>query len=142
MKTKSSLILRCGWWQFDRIGGQLHLSNNDFSTGELFQILEQIKKDKDLDNEDVWNLHLSKEDKLMARPESLLRNLGGNKNWDQYWELPWSQAASQLVEKFGSKIIDNVQRSKTLWDIKIKIESSFGSEDIVEWGLKKGLIKI
>lgn len=142
MKTKTGIILKCGTWQFERLNGQLYLTNVDLSTNDLFQILIWIKKWKELDNEDVWQLELTQTDKEQIRPESLIKCLAGDNDWDLYWEVKWSEAVAPLLERFGSKIKDLVQRSKTLHDLKTRINTTIGSEDIVEFGLKRGLITI
>jgi hypothetical protein len=122
--------------------------------GYFFEIGEQITDDvaeavsilmKKVDSTDsIWKTRLDDFKKYSVIPEKSLYWLsGGQKEWDTLvnYNKPWCESYIHFQEKFGTMIVEAVENSKTLADVKSIFEYELNLLNIYEFALSESLIK-
>jgi hypothetical protein len=127
-----------------RVNNIIHLFGyQDLTINEVFEIFVWGIKNR-MDDAEFWNVKLTTADKQNARSINIIYWLtGGDKIWKSHnwiWRKEWNEMSLIFLEHFDEKIIKIVQSSKTMGDLRNKIQNRLSSEDFYEFGLSLDII--
>lgn len=138
-----NLIYKTNNISLHRINNTLHLFGyQDFSINEIFEIIIWgIKNDAD---NDFWNIKITSTDRQNAKPINVIYWLtGGDRIWKNsnlIWKNDWNEMSIIFLEHFEDKIANIIKGSKTLMDLKNRINDTVSSEDFYELGIMLDLV--
>lgn len=127
---------------------------NKTEFGFFFEIGEQITDDvaeavsilmKRVDKSDpIWKTKLNDFKEYSVVPEKSLYWLsGGQKEWDTLinYNRPWCESYILFQEHFGTMVVEAVEKSKTLEEVRDFFQTNINLLDIYEYALSINLIK-
>lgn len=94
-------------------------------------------------DENVWKIEI--ENNKIIDPEKTLYWLsGGDKEWltMENYNAPWFTCHTDFCEKYSKVVIDIINNSKTLGDIRDKFNKSLNLSILYNFALSKGFIKL
>lgn len=107
---------------------------------EAIALLLRLKRNY---NQEIWNLEVPKINLYNIEPYKCLYWMsGGDLEWingHNYKKL-WSECYLSFQEEFGETIINIIEKSKTLNDIKEGLLSKVNLPILYEFSLKKGFV--
>ena len=104
-----------------------------YNVAEAVAILMKIKK---INNDNIWNITLSEEDKnIESTYTTLLWLTGGLKNWD-LMKLDWLDYYEILNYEYSYQIKNILKMSKTLNDVRILFKNMLNFDKLYSTILK------
>lgn len=97
----------------------------------------------DIKDDDVWKIEI--ENAKNIDPEKTLYWLsGGDKEWltMENYNSPWINCHTDFCEKYSKIVIESVNNSKTLGDIRDKFSKQLNLPTLYNFALSKGFIKL
>jgi hypothetical protein len=91
----------------------------------------------------IWETEITEEMRKIAPEKALYWLSGGKKEWDtlNFYKNPWCDCCLDFKEEFGNLIVDIVNKSKTLLDIREKFNKYLNLPIIYEYALTKNIIR-
>jgi hypothetical protein len=94
-------------------------------------------------NDQVWDVELKDNTEEIAPEKSLYWLTGGYKEWKslENYNRPWCDCYIHFQEEFGLTILNSVNRSKTLGDIREYFIENLNLPVLYDFALSKDLIR-
>jgi len=95
------------------------------------------------ENNPIWNTEINDVNTYEINPSKSLYWLsGGDDEWlsGMNYKYHWHECVNEFSEEFGSKIIDIINESKNLRDVRNKIIRRFNLPTLFEFALERGFV--
>lgn len=123
--------------------GSLTFESKDILTTDLMEgvaiMLKLVAK-----NDKIWNYKFTCNPESVSPERSLYWLSGGDSEWNtlEHYNKPWSEYYLDFQKQYGITIIDIIETSSTLMDIRNKIIKYLNLPTIYEFALDKNMIRI
>lgn len=94
-------------------------------------------------NDSIWKTEVNEEMKTITPEKALYWLSGGKSEWNtlNHYKNPWYEYYLDFQEEFGFLIVNIVNRSKTLLDIREKFNKYLNLPIIYNYALSKNMIR-
>ena len=93
-------------------------------------------------SDDVWNTKIEKDNLYNTKPENALYWMsGGDEEWmiENNYNKSWSECYLEYQEEFGLKIMNILEKSETLSDVRKGFMKHINLHILYEFALRRGI---
>lgn len=124
------------------IGNQIIFEMQQHTTTDLAEIVAIMMKNN-INDEEFWKLPTSQFDKNIQPDKSIYWLSGGDSEWillDNYSDT-WYNCCNDFCNKWQNLVINSVQNSTTLGDIRKNFTEKLNLLTIYDWAISKGFVR-
>ena len=94
-------------------------------------------------DDNIWNIDVNDENRKLITPEKALYWLsGGDKEWlsNNNYSKPWSECYIDFQKEYGDLIVDIIESSETLGDIRDEFIDKLNISILYDYAISKDMI--
>jgi hypothetical protein len=125
-----------------KIGNEWYFEIGKQTTNDLAEAVSILLRTVDK-NSKIWNIDIKNEENKIIPEKSLYWLTGGPTEWESLdnYNRPWVDCYLDFQEEFGITLVNIINKSQTLGDIRNHIIKYLNLPIIYDFAMSKGLLR-